>query len=462
MNWLCLMPVLPAWPATRTFSLIALIESPCHLRYCGRSEWDVACMKCDACVLLIPCAIHCLSDRVRVAWDCFQHISACVSKQVHSLPCSMLQTTPTTTLLCCACLLCYAVLPAHTQAVGADSTFSMDNGSVDEVMAQLSAERAAGLSDEPQLRPEAANLSSSTSATVLPQAQAVVADGLALADIAAAADTPPQQYMQSLVESPAAADAAAALSDDTLSAFDHMTLPPSAGAADAAATWPTMPAQQKQDAQVVDTQHPSLADCVAAVEEPLTASADAVEEDEEPDDVMAAFDHTALDSAAAAAVASGNQSPSLADIALAVEPSVLPASVTEGSLGEDEEPDVVLAAFDHMAPEPTAAASAVAVPAAAEEAASGYDQTFLDPVQPSAFGASVGSGSMDLADSEAEPVAPAPQAPKVAVTAGAGAAVKQQRKQGGSQGDVGAIMQRWWASVLMMFDEWQKNLSGRK
>jgi len=251
--------------------------------------------------------------------------------------------------------------------------------------------------------------------------------------------------------------------DSALSAFDHMAVdaPPAPAAQEAAAG--------------TDGQHPTFADCVAAVEEPLAATADAVEEDEAPDAAMAAFDHTPLDSPAAAAVADGNQSPSLADIVLAVEPSSLPPSL-EGSLGEDEEPDVALAAFDHMTPEAprseaaaVAAAPAAAAPAVVADETVGYDQAYLDPLQPSA---TVGSGSMDVADAaEPAPVvaavaaaaaaaAPAPAAS--AVPAAAVAPKEQQRGSGADPADFGAMMQRWWSSVVVMFEEWQKNLAGPK
>jgi hypothetical protein len=214
---------------------------------------------------------------------------------------------------------------------------------------------------------------------------------------------------------------------------------------------------------LVEGQHPSLADCVAAVEEPLAAAAEVVP-DESPDTAMAAFDHTSLDSPAAAAVADGNQPPNLQDIALAVEPSVLPASLDE-SVGEDEEPDVALAAFDHMVPEPAATA---ATTAAAEEGAAAYDQAFLDPLQHSALDGSVASGSVDLADAEVvvlkTPAATAAAAvpAKEAVAAGSAAAGtgKGQAAREAQQGDLGAMVQRWWASVMQMFEDWQRNLSG--
>ena len=443
---------------------------------------------------------------------------------------------------------------------------------MDEVFAQLSAERAAGLADEPQLRPEATltpGSISSTASTVQLQA------GPGLADIAAAADAAPQQYMQSLVEGPAAA-AAVVAGDDAMAAFDHMRVPangeqhpnlrdcvaaveePLHTTADAvvvdeapdtamaAFDHMSVPATGEQhpnladcvaaveeplhttaDAVVVDEapdtamaafdhmsvpatgeQHPNLADCVAAVEEPLLTTAVAVVVDEAPDTAMAAFDHTSLDTPAAAAVAGGNQTPSLQDIALAAEPTSLPASLEE-SLGEDEEPDTVLAAFDHIlvpeapapaaaaavpealaaaasvaaVPEAPAAAAAVAAVAAAvlgsaDEAGSGYDQAFLDPVQPSA---SVGSGSVDLADLEADVVvvttpaatgavtpakvaaAMAAAAPAAPAAVAAAPVVKQQEQRGGQEGgDLGAVLQGWWVSVMQMFEEWQKNLAGSK
>lgn len=362
------------------------------------------------------------------------------------------------------------------QAVGAESSFTIDNGSVDEVMAQISAERAAGLADEPQLRPEA-TLSSSFEGMMNPPsagaADAAASWGAAAATGAAADAGAADGQHPSLTDCVAAVEeplttAAEAVEvdeapDAAMAAFDHMYVHiASPGVAEA------------------DLQHPNLSDCVAAVEEPLPAQAEPaplVVVDEAPDAAMAAFDHTSLDTPAAAAVAGGNQTPNLQDIALAVESSPLPPSLDE-SLGEDEEPDVALAAFDHIdVPAPAAAAAAAAgtVTAAvtddgaAAAAAGGYDQAYLDPLQPSA---TVGSGSVDLADAEvlvtaaAAPAAAAPAAPAAAaaVPAKQQQAQQQQQKVGAGQGapDLSVMVQRWWASVVAMFEDWQKNLSGPK
>jgi hypothetical protein len=150
-------------------------------------------------------------------------------------------------------------------------------------------------------------------------------------------------------------------------------------------------------------------------------------------------------------------------------------------MGEDEELDVTLAAFDRFVPdaprsETAAAAAAAAATAAVRKsadegaAAAGYDQAYLDPLQPSAMDASVGSGSVDLAGAEAEVVVVATAAAAAATGAKAAAAAapeKQQQppqqKQGGQEGvDLSVMMQRWWSSVMQMFEDWQKNLSGSK
>jgi hypothetical protein len=336
------------------------------------------------------------------------------------------------------------------QAVGAESTFTQDNGSVDEVFAQLTAERAAGLADEPQLRPEALISPGDTPAAATwryepaAAAAAVEEQHPSMADCMAAVEEPLMAKAEA-VQVDEAPDAA-------MAAFDHTSLDTPAAAAVAGGS-----------------QTPHLADCVAAVEEPLTTAAEAVVLDEAPDTAMAAFDHTVVDTPAAAAVAGGNQSPNLADIALAVEPSSLPASLDE-SVGEDEEPDAALAAFDHMVPEhprsePTAAAAA-AVPAAdsaVDENGAEWDQSFLDPLQASG---AVGSGSVDLADAAGvDAVAAAAAAATAAPTAAAPAAGQQAQQQPEKQaggGDFGAVMQQWWESVMQMFEEWQRNLSGPK
>lgn len=346
--------------------------------------------------------------------------------------------------------------------MGAESSFTIDNGSVDEVMAQISAERAAGLGDEPQLRPEAKTLSSSFEGMMNPPfagaADAATSWGAAAA-AATGADAADGQHPSltdcvAAVEEPLTTATEAVEVDEApdaaMAAFDHMYVHiASPGAAEA------------------DLQHPNLSDCVAAVEEPLLAQADPaplVVVDEAPDAAMAAFDHTSLDTPAAAAVAGGNQTPNLQDIALAVESSPLPPSLDE-SLGEDEEPDVALAAFDHIDVPAPAEATAAAVSddgAAAAAAAGGYDQAYLDPMQPSA---TVGSGSVDLADAEVVVTAAAavPAAP-AAVPAKQQQAQQQQQKVGAGQGapDLSVMVQRWWASVVAMFEDWQKNLSGPK
>jgi hypothetical protein len=349
--------------------------------------------------------------------------------------------------------------------VGAESSFTIDNGSVDEVFAQISAERAAGLADEPMLRPEATLSSSSSSSSsfdgVMNPPSAGAADAAASWGAAAgavtAADAADGQHPSltdcvAAVEEPLVTAAEAVEVDEApdaaMAAFDHMYVHiASPGTAEA------------------DLQHPNLSDCVAAVEEPLLAPADPaplVVVDEAPDAAMAAFDHTSLDSPAAAAVAGGNQAPNLQDIALAVESSPLPPSLDE-SLGEDEEPDAALAAFDHIdVPAPAAAAAAAAADDSAAAAAA-YDQAYLDPMQPSA---TVGSGSVDLAD--AEVVVTAAAAAPAAVAAKQQQPAQQQLQQkaavGGAQGapDLSVMVQRWWASVVAMFEDWQKNLSGPK
>lgn len=352
------------------------------------------------------------------------------------------------------------------QAVGAESSFTVDNGSVDEVFAQISAERAAGLANEPTLRPEATLSSSSSSSFdgVMNPPSAGAADAAASwgAPAAAAADAADGQHPSltdcvAAVEEPLVTAAEAVEVDEApdaaMAAFDHMYVHiASPGTAEA------------------DLQHPNLSDCVAAVEEPLLAPADPaplVVVDEAPDAAMAAFDHTSLDSPAAAAVAGGNQAPNLQDIALAVESSPLPPSLDE-SLGEDEEPDAALAAFDHIDVPAPAAAAATAAAADDGAAAAAYDQAYLDPMQPSA---TVGSGSVDLADAEVvvtAAAAAAPAAPAAAVPAKQQPAQQQQLQQkaaaGGAQGapDLSVMVQRWWASVVAMFEDWQKNLSGPK
>jgi hypothetical protein len=335
---------------------------------------------------------------------------------------------------------------------------------VDEVFAQLTAERAAGLADEPQLRPEA-TFSGFEAMTLPPFAG--TADAAASLGAAAAAEVdgqhPSLTDCVAAVEEPLTASAEAVEVDEApdaaMAAFDHMYVHIASPAAAEA-----------------DLQHPNLSDCVAAVEEPLLTKAEAVVLDEAPDAAMAAFDHVGLDTPGAAAVASGNQSPSLQDIALAAEPSALPASLDE-SLGEDEEPDVTLAAFDHFVPDAprsetaAAAAATAAVLKSADEgaAAARYDQAYLDPLQPSALDASVGSGSVDLAGAEAEVVVGAAAAAGAKAAAPAAAPEKQQQqqppqqKQGGQEGvDFSVMMQRWWSSVMQMFEDWQKNLSGPK
>lgn len=335
---------------------------------------------------------------------------------------------------------------------------------MDEVIAQLTAER--GMADEPQLRPEA-NLSPFDS--MMPPsagaADAAASWSAAAAPAAAGVDTdgqhPSMTDCVAAVEEPLTSSAEAVEVDEApdtaMAAFDHMYVHIASPAAAEA-----------------DLQHPNMSDCVAAVEEPLLTKADAVVLDEAPDAAMAAFDHTSLDSATAAAVAGGNQTPNLQDIVLAIESSSLPASLDE-SLGEDEEPDVALAAFDRMVPEAAAAATAATAATAAvmKSADEGYDQAYLDPLQPSALGATVGSGSVDLADAETEVVLPAaattatPAAVTEVKTTAAAAPVTekqpQQEKQGGQESaDFSVMVQRWWASVMQMFEDWQKNLSGPK
>lgn len=346
------------------------------------------------------------------------------------------------------------------QVVGAESTLTQDNGSVDEVFAQLTAERASGLTDEPQLRPEAAISPNDTPAATWryePAAAAADEQHPSMADCVAAVEEPLTTAAEAVVldEAP----------DAAMAAFDHTSLDTPAAAAVAGGS-----------------QTPHIEDCVAAVEEPLVTAAAAVDLDEAPDAAMAAFDHTVVDTPAAAAVAGGNQSPNLQDIALAVEPSSLPASLDE-SVGEDEEPDTALAAFDHWAPEPPRSETTAA---AAQEGAAGWDQSFLDPLQ--AAGA-VGSGSVDMADAAAGVDAVAAAAAAIAATAAPTAATaaptaapaaaanpatataapaagqqaeKQQPEKQAGGGDFGAVVQQWWASVMQMFEEWQRNLSGPK
>ncbi|KAF8057098.1 rpsL [Scenedesmus sp. PABB004] len=216
-----------------------------------------------------------------------------------------------------------------------------------------------------------------------------------LADIAAAGDAPVAAQLASLAEAPLTA---AAAPDDALSCFDRLA-PPSAAAADAAAS-------------ASAAQQPSLVDIAAAVEEPLDVSDKAapLDEDEEADDALTAFDQLALDPPPAVPAA---QQPSLADIAASVE------DPCDSPLEEDEEADVVLTAFDALTLDPPAQ------PAAAGQGASAHEPAPVAAAAP--------------VEGEAS-VAPAP----------AGSA------------DLGVMLSRWMASVVKMFEEWQRSLSNSK
>lgn len=280
--------------------------------------------------------------------------------------------------------------PQGGAALSSDSSSSV-NVSYEEVIAQLTAEGVAGLSDEPQLA-DASLEQLPSFAAAEPAAVGMVMEPLEqhpeLSDVAAAVGQPLPGVG---VLNPAPLDEDER-PDDALSAFDHLAVePPAAANAGAVLQQPSLldiaaAVRQEQDGFLEEDEiaddalgafdhlaidPPAAANSSAALQQPDTADIAAVreeqeeleaflEEDESADEALGAFDHLSIDPPAAANAGSALQQPSMADVAAAVG-QPLDASDPAAPVEEDESADEVLTTFDHLFVDPPAAANAGAV-----------------------------------------------------------------------------------------------------
>eukprot|EP00775_Hariotina_reticulata_P013858 gene13858-13980_t len=325
-----------------------------------------------------------------------------------------------------------------------DAPSSTVTGSLEAVLAQVAAESTAGLVDEMQLPTDDHSPYAPTEHSV------------GLADIAAAGDA--AEVIGSLSEAPLQV---AQLPDAALDAFDHIVMPPSAASsvgltctaadvADASAKHPHHSLVQEKLGTGIAEQHPTLAEIVAsAAEASRDGASSPLEEDEEADVVLSAFDSfMTQDVASPQAADMAEQHPTLADIA---------AAVLEGRhspLEEDEEADVALTAFDHMDYVADCSDKALATLQLPHPLAAGGDGSVGDVAQSHGLSALVIHEEIDVGPVSTVGDADSAASPALQTISASAAAPS------GSNG-ISGVLQSWWAAILQLFEEWKNALSGK-
>jgi hypothetical protein len=194
-------------------------------------------------------------------------------------------------------------------------------------------------------------------------------------------------------------------------------------------------------------QYPTLADIAASRD----GASSPLGEDEEADVVLSAFDSfMTQDVAAMQADAVAEQHPSLADIAAAVLES------RQSPLEEDEEADVALTAFDHMDYGVESRDKALATQQLPLQSAAGGRSSTEDVTQVEGMPAALVTPKQESDVTAAVTVgyaksAASPAVPDIATPAAAPSDSK----------NISGLLPSWWAAILKLFDEWKNALSSK-
>jgi len=192
-------------------------------------------------------------------------------------------------------------------------------------------------------------------------------------------------------------------------------------------------------------QYPTLADIAASRD----GASSPLGEDEEADVVLSAFDSfMTQDVAAMQADAVAEQHPSLADIAAAVLES------RQSPLEEDEEADVALTAFDHMDYGVESRDNALAIQQLPLQSAAGGRSSTEDVTQVEGMPAALVTPKQEGATAVTVGYAKSAASPAVPDIATPAAAPSDSES-------ISGLLQSWWTAILKLFDEWKNALSSK-